>query len=318
MAKISAYPNGNPPVDSDEFIVARAGDNRKLTWANVKAAISALYVSVTNANWVDLTDGGSTTLHTHAGGGGDGWTADANTWAFVSTDDPTGVLTVNADVTALIGFGDRIKFTNGGNVIYGKVSKAPTYAAPNTTITFLHQIDPTDSLALVLMANSAITLPSYSHVLNPFGFPASPLSWSVKITDTTNRSQATPTQHKWYNLGSLSITIPIGLWSVYYKIFINNYIAAAAVSAQHVSLSTNVPANAGDAESDADFTTQLELAIGSSVYSVQGMSLTATKVISLAAKTVYYAISKTKATSVNNIDFSNAQVGLIIIATFAV
>jgi hypothetical protein len=292
MAKISAYPNGNPPVDSDEFIVARAGDNRKLTWANVKAAISALYVSVTNANWVDLTDGGSTTLHTHAGGGGDGWTADANTWAFVSTDDPTGVLTVNADVTALIGFGDRIKFTNGGNVIYGK--------------------------ALVLMANSAITLPSYSHVLNPFGFPASPLSWSVKITDTTNRSQATPTQHKWYNLGSLSITIPIGLWSVYYKIFINNYIAAAAVSAQHVSLSTNVPANAGDAESDADFTTQLELAIGSSVYSVQGMSLTATKVISLAAKTVYYAISKTKATSVNNIDFSNAQVGLIIIATFAV
>jgi hypothetical protein len=43
MAKISVYPNGNPPVDSDEFIVARAGDNRKLTWANIKATLKTYF-----------------------------------------------------------------------------------------------------------------------------------------------------------------------------------------------------------------------------------------------------------------------------------
>jgi hypothetical protein len=91
MAKISAYPNGNPPVDSDEFIVGRAGDNRKLTWANVKAAISALYVSVTNADWLVLIGGGATTLHTHAGGGGDKYPMEARltleTGVAVSTTD---------------------------------------------------------------------------------------------------------------------------------------------------------------------------------------------------------------------------------------
>lgn len=64
MAKISAYPNGNPPVDSDEFIVARAGDNRKLTWANIKAAVGGGgSVSVQ----VDQTGGTSDTYGVLAG-----------------------------------------------------------------------------------------------------------------------------------------------------------------------------------------------------------------------------------------------------------
>jgi len=39
MSKISEYPTGVTPQDADEFIVARSGDNRKLTWAIISSAI---------------------------------------------------------------------------------------------------------------------------------------------------------------------------------------------------------------------------------------------------------------------------------------
>jgi len=63
-------------TDEDEFPfwedVAKA--LRKITWANIKTTLetwlNTLYVSVSGEAWTDLTDGGETDLHTHAGGGG--------------------------------------------------------------------------------------------------------------------------------------------------------------------------------------------------------------------------------------------------------
>lgn len=144
-----------------------------------------------------------------------GWISANETWTYASVDDPTGVITISGNVTTKYSLGMRIKFTNGGNVIYGIIT-AISYSSPNTTMTFLHEIDPTDSLALHLMASSAITNNYYSNVKAPYGFPLNPDKWSVKVIHTTQRSQVT-TDTTIYNLGNISITLPVGLWEINYQ-----------------------------------------------------------------------------------------------------
>jgi len=146
-----------------------------------------------------------------------GWSSAGETWEYVSTDDPTGVFRVNADVTAKYSAGMRTKMTNGGNTIYGIITLVSTYGevdAGYTHITFLHEIDPTDSTALYLMANSAITANYYSTQKCPFGFLLSPSSWRVRLYQTGTNPSTSATTVGYYNIGSYSITIPIGRWVV--------------------------------------------------------------------------------------------------------
>jgi len=150
---------------------------------------------------------------------GNGWVEADETWTYVSTDDPTGVFKVNADVTGKYSVGMRIKMTNGGNTIHGIITKMGTYEgdeAGYTYITFLHEIDPADNLALHLMANSAITNNYYSTQKAPFGFPLDITKWRIMITSGADDKQTNPTSGTYYNLGSLAITVPIGVWKVMY------------------------------------------------------------------------------------------------------
>ena len=148
---------------------------------------------------------------------GNGWVEADETWTYVSTDDPTGVFKVNADVTGKYSVGMRIKMTNGGNTIYGIITKVGTYGGDQsgyTYITFLHEIDPADNLALHLMANSAITNNYYSTQKAPAGFPLNPLSWSI-ISTPSNFSQESATSGTWYK--AANITLPIGVWDFSYR-----------------------------------------------------------------------------------------------------
>ena len=147
---------------------------------------------------------------------GEGWVEADETWEYVSVDDPTGVFRVNADVTTKYSAGMRIKFTNGGNVIYGIITVVGAYSGGYTSITFLHQIDPSDNLALYLLANSAITNNYYSTQKAPFGFPLDITKWRIMITSGADVKQTNPTSGTYYNLGSLAITVPIGVWKVMY------------------------------------------------------------------------------------------------------
>src|SRR5690606_22909761 len=104
--------------------------------------------------------------------------------------------------------GMRIKLTQT-TAKYFIITKV-AYSDPNTTITVYGGTD-------YDLANAAITDPYYSQVKAPVGFPLDPSKWSVLVTDSSSRSQATPTSNQWYNLGSVSITIPIGYWVVSYK-----------------------------------------------------------------------------------------------------
>ena len=103
-------------------------------------------------------------------------------------------------------------FTNGGNVIKGIIT-AITYSDPDTIITFLHEIDPTDNQALYLLQNSAITENYCSPHKAPLGFPMSSAKWQVLVTDSSVWSQVSSGTTV-YNPNSKSITLPIGLWAV--------------------------------------------------------------------------------------------------------
>src|SRR5574344_1945288 len=141
-----------------------------------------------------------------------GWISADETWTYSSVDDPTGVITIVGDKTGKYSLGMRIKFTNNSNVIYGIITKI-SYSSPNTTLTFLHEINPSNSLALHLMANSAITNNYYSNMKAPFGFPMESNKWSVTYYSAVSSLQATPTLNVWYNKGG-NISIPIGAWRI--------------------------------------------------------------------------------------------------------
>lgn len=219
----------------------------------------------------------------------DGWVSANETWEYVSVDDPTGIFRVNADVTTKYSAGMRIKFTNGGNIIYGIITVVGAYAGGYTSITFLHQIDPTDSLALYLMANSAITANYYSTQKAPHGFPLSPSKWSVELVNTTN-PEAPIAQNTWSNLGSVNITLPIGVFDVSFSVSgLYCYLNGTSTYAK-VTLST-----ANNSESDADFTLISSADGATATVIAVGVNGFARKYLSITAKTVYYInFSQTK------------------------
>src|SRR5574344_1152603 len=145
-----------------------------------------------------------------------GWISADETWTYSSVDDPTGVITIVGDKTGKYSLGMRIKFTNGGNVIYGIITKI-SYSSPNTTLTFLHEINPSTSTALHLMANSAITNNYYSSMKAPYGFPMNQSKWTIYLSSANNDTITSPTSGTLYNVASLSKVIPIGDWNISYE-----------------------------------------------------------------------------------------------------
>lgn len=245
----------------------------------------------------------------------DGWISAGETWNFSSVDDPTGIFTVSGNVSTKYSAGMRIKLTNGGNTIYGIIT-AVSYSSPNTSIKFLHQIDPTDSLALHLLADSAITANYYSTQKAPFGFPLSRNSWMIKITDATQRSQSGAVSGTWYNLNSNSITIPIGLYEVEYSV----NIGAESGTANSVSASVDATlSTANNSESDTEFTNGGYTAvtgISSGICSYFRNDYTK-KILSLASKTVYYFNVKNRSSVPSATIYINNSKPLIIRAICA-
>ena len=142
-----------------------------------------------------------------------GWVSSGETWTYSSVDDPTGVITISGDKTSKYSLGMRIKFTNGGNTIYGIITKI-SYSSPNTTLTFLHEINPSTSTALHLMANSAITSNYYSNMKAPFGFPLNSDKWSILKTSNSFSQVSNPVAGTVYQLEGISLPLPIGDWKI--------------------------------------------------------------------------------------------------------
>ena len=73
----------------------------------VSPAISGNVLTADGSKWTSATPTGG-----GGGGGGGNWTSDSNTWTFSSADSPTFVISVNADMTALITAGLKSNLLN--------------------------------------------------------------------------------------------------------------------------------------------------------------------------------------------------------------
>ncbi len=221
-----------------------------------------------------------------------GWNPDAETWVYHNVDDPTGYFKIEGkDVSANYSVGWRIMFTNGGNVIKGIIT-AITYSDPDTIITFLHEIDPTDNQALYLLTNSAITENYFSPHKAPQGFPLSPVKWEVK-TNLSGGNKQTPTSETWYNVANNLTTIPIGVWNIRFKANI------AAVGSGGYLVVNSTLSNANNTEWDNDLTVATESSAG--ITQLGYITLGASKTLTMTSKTNLYLNLKTDSPNTSGI-----------------
>jgi hypothetical protein len=210
----------------------------------------------------------------------DGWIAAGETWTFDAADAPTFTFKITgSDLTAKYTPGTKLKLTHSAAVKYFIVT-ASAFAAGDTTVTVYGGTDYT-------LAAGAITLPFFSRMKGPAGFPLSSAKWTVTTTSTSNVNQATPTAGTWYNLGSLSITIPIGIWRVEY--FVNS---GAVDSTSVTGFGANVTLSTGAAsETDKLFSGFFQvngITVSGDVYNM----ITRAQTLTLAAKTQYFLNAK--------------------------
>ena len=104
----------------------------------------------------------------------------------------------------------------------------------------------------------------------------------IFVTDATNNDQTSPTNGTWYNVGSFSISIPVGAWDVRYMA--NGYYNAASGTDAEVRVTLST---ANNSESDATLSGR-GFYRGSSEAHVFYAQTSASKRITLTTKDTYY------------------------------
>ncbi len=296
--------------DGDRDYAAGAGTRVYITtasaWANrlidglsvehnkdgTHSAITATSITTTGAASVGgaTTFTGALTVKSY-----DGWITETRTWTYASgTGTNVGTFTVaGVDLTAVYNVGDRVKFTQT-TVKYGIITKVAF--STDTTVTIYMGTDYT-------IANAAISANAISHDRSPVGFPTDPSKWTITTTDTATNTQTSPVNGTWYNPGSTSITLPIGVWRTSYEaqlITVSN-----AAQTQLSGFSTLSTAN--NTESDAEFTAEAML-YGASGALRLGYTVRREKTLVITSSTPYYLNTRTGVGSQASVGFEGAVV----------
>lgn len=214
-----------------------------------------------------------------------GWQLVSDSWTYASADAPTFTITVPTGAASLYGVGMRIKLNQTTDKYF------IITAVADTVLTVYGGTDYT-------LANAAISSIYVSLMKAPLGFPLDPTKWTVQTTNTASTTQASPTQNVWYNINSINIIIPIGLWNAGYECSSRPIYNSNAPN-QYTTLST-----ANNSESDSEFTTRLE--IGGTAANLNAL-VGRYKILSLAAKTTYYLNHKTDNSTQTSLSVTSAS-----------
>lgn len=222
-----------------------------------------------------------------------GWQALPASLTFVSSDSPSYVVTANANVTGTVGLGTKFRLSHLSST---KHFIATAYLGVTGSTTWINLYGGTD----YTLTTGSITSPQYSLIKAPYGFPISPAKWTVRVTDTADRTQNSPVAGTWYNTTG-SIAIPIGVWNVSYQAAIAG-VSTAAQTAVNVFCTLSTASNS---ESDKDFTGAANNGGASATLVCIGM-VTRTKLLTLASKTTYYFNIKTTSSNASIISYGSS------------
>jgi hypothetical protein len=188
---------------------------------------------------------------------------------------------------------DAVTAQGTGSITVTK--KGIVTATTDTTVTAYYGTDYT-------LANSAITNFYYSLMKSPLGFPMNKNKWTVEYSNQTLTITSSPTASVYSNPGSISITIPIGMYDVSYLASLFGYGQSTTGNYQLESLSSL--STSSSAESDNDFTAYIE-----SIYYISAFGCVAcnqvykTKTISVLSKTTLYLICQNRQASTQQVGF---------------
>lgn len=231
-----------------------------------------------------------------------GWIPAGETCSYASADDPTYTMYVSGNATTYLWAGMRFKCTQTTDRMF-IITAVGTYDSGNnrTPITLYGGTD-------FDLANATISNPYYSPVKCPYGFPMNPEKWSVRMTDTTERSQDDPTTNVYYNLGSLSMSIPTGIWELEFGGLARAKIAAAGSVGIQLGVSTS-----NNSVSHSNLLTE---GYGNGTID-EGNFLTRSAVITQTSKATWYVISSTRNIQVTRIGIRNNVITFTFTATCA-
>ena len=234
----------------------------------------------------------------------DGWQIHTGTWSRHSADAPSYVASVSPYTAGIIFVGTKVDLFQDATDKYFFVHKIETTGS----VGYLTLYGGTD----FALTTGTISGSKYSFDKAPAGFPTDPRNWSVSVTDTTQRTQSSPVQNTWYNLGSISIDIPIGVWNVSYRCFAQVVSNAAQTAATcFTTLST-----ANNSESDGGMTGGTQVG-GASGVIISGAPVYVEKVLEATTKTTRYLNSRTTLANMASIHNRNDLTSLSLQCTCA-
>lgn len=217
-----------------------------------------------------------------------GWVKSTDTPTYTSYDPTysTGVVAVSPTATDRYQVGWKVRMTQPTDgVKYGIITAIGT---SSLTIWFGTDYN---------LDNEVISNFNVSPAKMPYGFPTSPNSWAVVVTDNNNASQSTPTASQWYNLGTISLRAPIGRWRVNYNVI--KQITAAASTGSLLHFSTLSTAN--NSESDTSMTSMIGGQFDTQSSNFQYVSFTRTNTLNVASGTQYFFNARTGGTTYTTI-----------------